>query len=78
MAVIEGFSRDDPNYLKHLEEEFCAALEADKGGVEVEPPEGHLSSKMTTMMDCLGDITDRLSDNLPPHDWLEMKFVFIL
>lgn len=65
-AVIEGYDRDDPNYLKLLEDEFCelkrtvTALEKEKGEIKVEPTEGDLQSKMDTMMDCLGGITDRL------------------
>lgn len=65
-AVIEGFDRDDPNYLKELEDKFCAlqrtvaTLEAEKHDVKVELPEGDLSSKMATIIDCLGSITNRL------------------
>lgn len=68
MAVIGGFSRDDPEYLKQLEDEFCtlkktvAALEAERDAdkdVKTEP-EDDLSLKMSQVMDSLGELTNRM------------------
>lgn len=66
MAVLEGFTRDDPRYLKQLEEEFStlkltmAAMEAAKDEPKVDPAHLDLSIKMSKMMDSLDSITDRL------------------
>lgn len=66
MAVIEGFTRDDPRYLKQLEEEYCelkenaaAAALAAGGGVKTDP-DLPTKSDISRMMDSLDNITDRL------------------
>lgn len=68
MAVIEGFSRDDPKYLKQLEDEYCelkqnaATAAAAMGGGKVKA-ETDLPTKadMIKVMDSLHQITDRIS-----------------
>lgn len=70
MAVIKGFTRDDPRYLKQLEEEYCelkqnaataaAATAALGGGIKTET-DLPTKADMTRVMDTLHQITDRLS-----------------
>lgn len=69
MAVIEGFTRDDPRYLKQLEEEYCelkknaatAAAAAIGGGLVKHEYDGPTKDDMARMMDSLDQITNHLS-----------------
>lgn len=69
MAVIEGFSRDDPRYLKQLEDEYCelkrnaaeAAAAAIGGGSIKKEDDPPTKADMIRMMDSLDQITNRLS-----------------
>lgn len=69
MAVLDGFDRNDPKYLKQLEDEFCelklnmAAAAAAGGGVKPkeEPSDAPTRADMKRVMDSLNMITDRIS-----------------
>lgn len=69
MAVLEGYTRDDPKYLKQLEEEFCqlklvvtSSIAEGGKGIKIDPTSTDTPTKadMDRVFSSLDRITDRL------------------